>query len=92
MTAPAQRQITACLTALFGADVVALLDTPAKRTAAYRICRLLAASRDGAEVARAWMVGMNPRLDHHEPITAIAAGCAGEVEAAARAYLDGSAP
>lgn len=49
---------------------------------------------DGADVARAWMVGMNPHLENHSecrtddgnPITEIGLGYGREVLAAARAY------
>lgn len=59
---------------------------------AFRIIR----NAEGADIARAWMVGMNPHLENHSacrhsdgnPITEIGLGYGDEVLAAARAYVE----
>jgi hypothetical protein len=61
---------------------------------AFRIVRNI----DGADIARAWMIGMNPHLENHSqcqhpdgtPVTEIGLGYGGEVLAAARAYAQDS--
>ncbi|MET8019664.1 MULTISPECIES: hypothetical protein [Streptomyces] len=45
--------------------------------------------RDGDNITRAWMVGMDPHLDEQSPIQAIAAGQTDAVLAAARGERDG---
>lgn len=51
---------------------------------------LLLAEADDIHVARAWFLGMNPNLNDHSPIEALAAGRAREVVAAARAFVNGA--
>lgn len=82
---------TAFLTAQFGPRAVARLTTPEQQQAAHRISQLLAAG-EGAAIARAWMVGMNPQLDDQAPLLAVADGRFADVEVAARAYLNGNTP
>lgn len=43
---------------------------------------------DGADVARAWFIGMNPELDDDSPVEQLAAGNARGVLAAARSYVN----
>lgn len=43
---------------------------------------------DGADVARAWFIGMNPELDDDCPVEQLAAGNARAVLAAARSYVN----
>lgn len=43
---------------------------------------------DGADVARAWFIGMNPELDDDSPVEHLAAGNARGVLAAARSYVN----
>ena len=43
---------------------------------------------DGAEVARAWFIGMNPELGDDSPVEQLAAGNARAVLAAARSYVN----
>lgn len=44
-------------------------------------------SVDSPEVARAWIMGMNPELDDASPAEALAEGRSREVMAAARSYI-----
>ncbi|TFB56383.1 hypothetical protein [Cryobacterium tagatosivorans] len=44
-------------------------------------------SIDSPEVARAWLMGMNPELDDASPAEALADGRSREVMAAARSYI-----
>lgn len=82
-------QITDALTGYFGPRVVDFLDTPAKRREAHRAFQQIA-DLDGAAVARAWSIGMNPHLDDRAPILAIADGEARQVDLAVAAYLAGT--
>ena len=43
---------------------------------------------DGADVARAWFIGMNPELDDDSPVEQLAAGNSRSVHAAARSYVN----
>lgn len=43
---------------------------------------------DGAEVSRAWFLGMNPELGDDSPVEQLAAGNARAVLAAARSYVN----
>ena len=43
---------------------------------------------DGADVARAWFIGMNPELGDDAPVEQLAAGNARAVLAAARSYVN----
>jgi hypothetical protein len=60
----------------------------------YAVFRLIR-NAEGVDIARAWMVGMNPHLENHSacrtpdgnPLTEIGLGYGREVIAAARAYL-----
>ncbi|MCB4209061.1 hypothetical protein [Arthrobacter sp. UM1] len=45
---------------------------------------------DGAHVARAWFMGMNPQLEDRSPLEAIAEGDVKSVLAAARAFAAGA--
>lgn len=49
----------------------------------------LIAEAEGDEMARAWIIGMNPHLGDESPILALKEGRALEVFRAARAYLNG---
>jgi hypothetical protein len=51
--------------------------------AAFRLIR----NAEGVDIARAWMVGMNPHLDDRNPLTEIGLGHGRDVMMAARAYL-----
>lgn len=65
-----------------------------KLRAGYTAFRLIR-NEEGADLARAWMYGMNPHLENHSvcrtpdgnPITEIGLGYGREVIAAAQAYL-----
>jgi len=48
------------------------------------------ATSEGADVARAWFIGANPRLDEQPPFMAIAAGKFKPVMSAAAAFVDGT--
>ena len=48
------------------------------------------ATAEGADVARAWFIGANPRLDEQSPMVAIAAGRFAAVMSAAAAFVDGT--
>lgn len=61
----------------------------ARLLAAHQIWTLLAQS-DGNDVARAWFIGANPRLDDVQPFMALRNGQLAEVVAAARAFRDGT--
>ncbi|MDH2390060.1 hypothetical protein QCN29_14920 [Streptomyces sp. HNM0663] len=76
------------LAAQFGPRLAARLTTPRQQADAARILQQLA-QVEGEATARAWMVGMNPHLDNMAPIHAITDGRMRDVEAAARAYLNG---
>jgi len=76
------------LAAVLGPRLARLLTTPDQQAVAARIIRQIA-DRECPGVARAWMTGMNPHLGDEAPLLAIVDGLASDVEAAARAYLDG---
>lgn len=42
---------------------------------------------DDDDLARAWLIGMNPALDDQSPLGFIAAGCGAEALAAAREFV-----
>ena len=71
-----------------GADLARHLTTARQQDVALQVMRQLA-ERECPGVARAWMTGMNPHLGDESPLLAIVDGRASDVEAAARAYLDG---
>lgn len=48
----------------------------------------LLVSREAPSVARAWFMGMNPRLEDESPAEALAEGRTREVMAAARAFIN----
>ncbi|PBC87058.1 MULTISPECIES: hypothetical protein [unclassified Streptomyces] len=75
----------------FGPRIAALLATPRQRADAILAYDLIASSyqRNGDNIARAWMVDMNPHLDEQSPIQAIAGGQTDAVLAAARGERDG---
>lgn len=75
------------MTDWLGDTLVDLLDDGQQYTA-HRIMHRIV-DREGAAIARAWMIGMNPHLDDRAPILAIIDGGAPDVEAAASAYLEG---
>ncbi|MGQ4343568.1 hypothetical protein [Streptomyces sp. SAS_275] len=82
-------RVTNDLTAWLGEPLTDRLTDAVQREAAHRIFQQIAAQEE-ASTARNWMIGMNPHLDERAPILAIADGQATDVEAAARAYLDGA--
>lgn len=49
----------------------------------------LIAEAEGEQIARAWMIGMNPHLNDESPLLALKEGRAAEAIRAARAYLNG---
>lgn len=55
----------------------------------YRVWRMLEQT-EGRDVALAWLVGANPRLDEQTPVTAIRELRSAEVVGAALAFIDGS--
>jgi hypothetical protein len=71
-----------------GSDLARHLTTARQQDLAWQVMRRLA-DRECPGVARAWMTGMNPHLGDEAPLLAIVDGLASDVEAAARAYLDG---
>lgn len=71
-----------------GSDLARHLTTARQQDVALQVMRQLA-ERECPGVARAWMTGMNPHLGDESPLLAIVDGRASDVEAAARAYLDG---
>jgi hypothetical protein len=80
-------QLTAQLTDWLGDTLVDLLDDGQQQNA-HRIMQRIV-DREGAAIARAWMIGMNPHLDDRAPVLAIVDGDGRDVEAAAGAYLAG---
>lgn len=70
------------------------IETEAKLRIGYGAFQILRKA-EGVDIARAWMVGMNPHLENHSqcrhpdgtPITEIGLGYGDEVLAAARAYV-----
>ncbi|MET3862543.1 hypothetical protein ABIE38_003489 [Dietzia sp. 2505] len=48
------------------------------------------ATAEGADIARAWFIGANPRLDEQPPFMAIAGGEFREVMSATAAFVDGT--
>jgi hypothetical protein len=66
----------------------------AKLRTGYEVFQMIRRS-EGVDIARAWMIGMNPLLENHSecrtpdgtPVTEIGLGHGGDVLAAARAYL-----
>src|SRR5690606_20851171 len=71
-----------------GADLAPHLTTARPQGVAREGVRQLA-ERECPGVARAGMTGMSPHLGDEAPLLAIVDGLASDVEAAARAYLDG---
>ena len=88
MTDDRRAVVEAQLEDWLGADLARHLTTARQQDVAWQVMRRLA-DRECPGVARAWMLGMNPHLGDESPLLAIVAGRAGDVEAAARAYLDG---
>ena len=54
---------------------------------AFRVFSLIEEA-DGAQVARAWFLGMNPQLNDDSPVEQLAVGNARAVLAAARSYVN----
>ncbi|OQQ12990.1 hypothetical protein B0675_39935 [Streptomyces sp. M41(2017)] len=79
---------TTDLTAWLGEPLTDRLTDAEQREAAHRIFRHIADQEEEA-TARNWMIGMNPHLNDQAPLLAIAAGQTADVDAAARAYIDG---
>lgn len=48
------------------------------------------ATAEGEDIARAWFIGANPRLDEQPPFMAISTGAFGSVMSAAAAFVDGT--
>ncbi|MEV8523199.1 hypothetical protein AB0451_03425 [Streptomyces sp. NPDC052000] len=69
-----------------GPNLADLLSTDAQRADALAVFGLIAAA-DGPDIARAWMVGMNPELDDQAPLLVIRDGDTAAVLAAAHFYL-----
>jgi hypothetical protein len=77
--------MTDIIRAALGPGLAALL--PAEtHDAALTVFRLIA-DAEGADVARAWLIGVNPLLDDRAPFDVIRDGDAAAVIAAARSYL-----
>jgi hypothetical protein len=57
--------------------------------AAHAIWRALATA-ENEYVARAWFIGVNPRLDDCQPVMALRDGRIGQTIAAAKAFIDGT--
>ncbi len=55
----------------------------------YRVWRLLEQA-EGRDIALAWIMGSNPRLDEQTPVTAIRELRSADVVGAALAFIDGS--
>jgi hypothetical protein len=64
------------------------IEQEARLRTAHQVSQVIA-EREGPQVARAWMLGMNPQLDDENPILCIAADRHHDVLLAARAYLKG---
>lgn len=77
---------TAVLCQRLGPNLAALLSSDAQRADALAVFGLIA-DADGPDIARAWLVGMNPLLDDRPPLTVIRDGGTAAVLAAATAYL-----
>lgn len=69
-----------------GPSLAALLPEPAQQAAALAVFGRIAAVV-GPDVARAWLVGMNPLLDDRAPLVVIRDGGTAAVLAAATDYL-----
>lgn len=65
------------------------IEAEAKLRTGYTAFRAISET-EGPDVARAWMIGMNPLLGDSSPIEEIAEGRGPEVLAAVRIYLEGS--
>ncbi len=57
-----------------------------KLRTAYQVTELLTAAFSSSDVARAWLIGLNPRLDDMRPVEAIREGKLREVITAARDF------
>jgi hypothetical protein len=78
--------VTAGVRAALGPNLAALLPEPAQQADVLAVFGRIA-DVDGPDVARAWLVGMNPLLDDRAPLTVIRDGGTPAVLAAANAYL-----
>lgn len=63
-------------------------DSEIKLRTAYELVKLIT-NFDSEQVARAWMIGLNPQLDDSSPAEMIHEGRLKEVRAAARAFIVG---
>jgi hypothetical protein len=59
-------------------------DVQEKLRTAFQVTELLTAAFASSDVAKAWLIGLNPRLDDMRPVEAIREGRLREVIAAAR--------
>lgn len=64
------------------------MDAESRLRVSLRVWRIVSAS-DGPNIARAWFIGCNPRLEEEQPIVALREGRAREVVAAAHAFANG---
>jgi hypothetical protein len=78
--------MTDAVRAALGPGLSALLPADAQQSAALAVFALIAAT-EGPDIARAWLVGMNPLLDDRAPLAVIRDGDTAAVTAAAHAYL-----
>jgi hypothetical protein len=63
------------------------VETEAKLRACYQVTRLLA-DNEGVDIARAWLIDMNPQLADENPLAEIGKSNAEAVLLAARSYLE----
>lgn len=78
--------MTDTVRAALGPGLSALLPTGTQQADAMAVFGLIA-DAEGPDIARAWLVGMNPDLDDRAPLAAIRTGDTAAVIAAAHAYL-----
>lgn len=75
------------LSPALGPRLNTLLTDPDQRQTAATVFKLIAAT-ESADIARAWLIGENPRLGDRAPLLAIRDGQADAVLCAARCYIE----
>lgn len=78
--------MTAAVRAALGPSLAALLSSDAQRADVLAVFGRVA-DAEGADMARVWLVGMNPLLDDRAPLVVIRDGGTAAVLAAATDYL-----
>lgn len=63
------------------------VETEAKLRMCYQVTKLLT-EREGVDIARAWLIGMNPQLADENPLAEIGRGNGNAVLLAAKSYLE----